>query len=272
VDALAHVLAWKMSLSGIPADGKTTVISDGGPNTPFSQGTTVTVNRISGHRDVDSTACPGNALYGQLPQLRQQVAGLEGPVSQLALSTPSSTVVFPGQLVVTGKLTPPAGMTIPAGATVQIQDRLAAGGRTLTTLPLAADGSYAGSLPMAHNDVVRALYTGDGSLPRVAAAPVYAAVVPVLTLQASAQTVAAGSVVTLSGTVAPAKRRVVLEEQVSRRGAFRRARLIKVGVTSGGFKRDVKLARAGSYHFIVRAPADRLTAAGASASIAVGAA
>jgi hypothetical protein len=269
VDALAHVLAWKLSLSGVPAEGKVSVISNGGPNTPFRFGTPVTVNRIAGHRDVDSTACPGTALYSQLAELRKHVAALEGPVSQLTLTTPSATLTFPQQLVLSGRLTPPPGLAIPAGATVQIQDRLAAGGRTIATLPLAADGSYSGSLPIAHNDVVRALYTGDGSLPRVAAPPVAVSLVPVVTLAASAPSVTAGSAVTLTGTVAPAKRRVIVEEQRLRKGAFKRVRRIRAGVVSGAFRLDVKLPRAGSYRFIARVPADRLTALGSSATIAV---
>jgi N-acetylmuramoyl-L-alanine amidase len=266
MDALAHVLAWKLSLSGVPAEGQVKVISNGGPDTPFRAGSPVTVNRISGHRDVDSTACPGAALYAQLPQLRRQVAALEGPVSQLTLTTPSAVLTFPQQLVLSGKLTPPAGLAIPAGATVQIQDRLAAGGRTIATLPLAPDGSYSGSLPLPHNDVVRALYTGDGTLPRVAAAPVRAFVVPVVTLQASPP---ANSAVTLTGTVAPAKRRVIVEEQRLRKGAFKRVRLIRAGVVNGAFRLDVKLPKPGSYRFIARVPADRLTALGASAPVAV---
>jgi len=266
MDALAHVLAWKLSLSGVPAEGKVGVISNGGPNTPFRAGTPVTVNRISGHRDVDSTACPGSALYAQLPQLRQQVAALEGPVSQLSLTTPNGVLTFPQQLVLTGKLTPPSGLAIPAGATVQIQDRLAAGGRTVATLPLGPDGSYSGSLPLVHNTIVRALYTGDGTLPRVAAAPVRAFVVPVVTLQAAPP---AGRAVTLTGTVAPAKRRVIVEEQGQRKGGFKRVRLIRTAAVNGAFRLDLKLPKAGSYRFIARAPADRLTALGTSAPVAV---
>jgi hypothetical protein len=266
IDALAHVLAWKLSLSGVPAEGKISVVSNGGPNTPFRAGTFVSVNRISGHRDVDSTACPGSALYAQLPQLRQQVAALEGPVGQLSLATPGSVLTFPQQLVLTGKLTPPPGMAIPAGATVQIQDRLAAGGRTLASLPLAPDGAYSGSLPLAHNDVVRALYTGDGTLPRVAAAPVNVTVVPVVTLHAAPP---AKGTVALSGTVAPAKRRVVVEEQHFRKGAFRRVRQIKVNAVNGAYSLGVRVSKPGGYRFIARAPADRLTALGASQPVAV---
>jgi hypothetical protein len=272
VDALAHVLAWKLSLSGVPADGKVSVLSGGGPNTPFSQGTSVTVNRISGHRDVDSTACPGTALYGQLGELRAQVASLEGPVSQLSLSTPSATLTFPQQLVLTGRLTPPAGLPLPAGSTVQIQDRLAAGGRTIATLPLGPDGGYSGSVPVPSNTVVRALFSGGGSLPRVAAAPVAVSVVPAVTLLANAPSVPAGSAVTLSGTVAPAKRRVIVDQQRSvRGGAFKRVRQIKVGVANGAFRLDLKLGRVGAYRFVARVPADRVTALGTSAPVAVSA-
>ena len=261
VDALAHVLAWKLSLSGVPPEGKIGVVSNGGPDTPFRAGTFVSVNRISGHRDVDSTACPGSALYAQLPQLRLQVAALEGPVGQLSLTAPTNVLTYPQQLALGGKLTPPPGMAIPPGATVQIQDRLAAGGRTLLTLPLAPDGSYGGSLPLAHNDTVRALFVGDGTLPRLSAAPVAAYVVPVVTLQAAPP---ANGAVTLSGTVAPAKRRLLVEEQVFRKRAFRRVRFIKVNAVNGAYSLAVKLPKPGSYRFVARSPADRLTALGAS--------
>jgi hypothetical protein len=270
VNALAHVLAWKLSLNGIPAEGNVTVTSHGGPDTPFRAGTPVTVNRISGHRDVDSTACPGAALYAQLPGLRRLVSGLEGPVSQLTLAAPATTLIYPQPLAFSGKLTLPAGLALPAGATVQIQDRLASGGRTLATLTIAPDGSFAGSLPIAHNDVVRALFPATAGLPKVVSTPVGVGIVPTLTLTASAPSVAAGSPVTLAGTVAPAKRRVVIEEQQSKHGVFRKVRLLKVTAVAGAFNTPVTLARAGTYRFIARSPADRLTAPAASAPVVVG--
>jgi hypothetical protein len=268
VASLAHVLAWKLSVQGVPAQGQVTVTSAGGPFTPFRAGSSVTVNRISGHRDVDSTACPGSALYAQLPDLRRLVTALEGPVSRLTLSSPTPTVRFPQPLVVTGTLAEPPGLTLPAGATVEIQDRLPAGGRSLTTLPLA-NGGFAGSLAIAHNDVVRAVFEGGGGLPRVVSIPIYVTVIPVLTLQASAPAVPHGSPVTLTGTVAPAKGRVTIAEQVLRRGAFRQLRQFKVAAVAGRFTRAVTLGKAGSYRFVARSPADRLTGLGQSAPVAV---
>jgi hypothetical protein len=270
INALAHVLAWKLSLDGVPAEGRTTVVSAGGPFTPFRQGTRVSVNRISGHRDVDSTACPGDALYGQLPGLRQLVASLEGPVSHLALATPAAALPFPQPLVVSGTLAEPPELGIPNGSTVEIQDHLASGGRTLTTLPIAG-GGFAGSLPIAHNDVVRAVFEGGGSLPRVVSTPIAVTVLPVVTLRASTASVRPGAAVTIRGTVAPAKRRVVIDEQRARRGTFRRVRLIKLTATGGAFSRAIALRKAGSYRFIARVAGDRQTAPGASAPVTVSA-
>jgi hypothetical protein len=38
----------------------------------------ISASQIYGHRDFSATACPGNVLYGQLPQLRSEVAALLG--------------------------------------------------------------------------------------------------------------------------------------------------------------------------------------------------
>ncbi len=88
--SLARLLAWKLSLTGVPATGRIKVTSAGGPSTGYRAGTQVTLNRISGHRDADQTACPGAALYHALPALRRRVAKLEGATSKLSLTTTPS--------------------------------------------------------------------------------------------------------------------------------------------------------------------------------------
>lgn len=45
----------------------------------FHQGSSRTLNNISGHRDGCSTDCPGNVLYAQLPTLRNRVFALLNP-------------------------------------------------------------------------------------------------------------------------------------------------------------------------------------------------
>ena len=62
-NAFKRVLAWKLSLAGIPATG--TVVANGKP-----------FQRISGHRDGFPTVCPGRYLYAELPQIRAGAAAL----------------------------------------------------------------------------------------------------------------------------------------------------------------------------------------------------
>jgi len=57
VDAYSRVFAWKLGLHGVPINGSTTV--DG-----------KRFENISGHRDANSTACPGQYLYARLPDIR----------------------------------------------------------------------------------------------------------------------------------------------------------------------------------------------------------
>jgi hypothetical protein len=70
IRALARLLAWKLTSHGAPVLGATTVTSAGGPDNRYANGRPVQLNRICGHRDGDSTDCPGNVLYGQLDGVR----------------------------------------------------------------------------------------------------------------------------------------------------------------------------------------------------------
>jgi len=78
LDALARVISWKLAKSQTDPTGRAVLYSAGlgGTNTKYPVGTPVTVNTVSGHRDVGSTACPGANLYRQLPALRTRVAQL----------------------------------------------------------------------------------------------------------------------------------------------------------------------------------------------------
>lgn len=61
VRGVIDLLAWKLSLHGVPARGHTTL---GGSREA----------RISGHRDVGSTACPGASIYQRMAEIRSKVA------------------------------------------------------------------------------------------------------------------------------------------------------------------------------------------------------
>ena len=66
VGAVQRLLAWEADRHGIDPAGTTTWA--GGRSLPT----------IAGHRDVGSTACPGDQLYGRLPGIRQAVAAAVG--------------------------------------------------------------------------------------------------------------------------------------------------------------------------------------------------
>ena len=71
LDSIVSYLAWKLSAHSLPAQGKTTLTSAGGAASRFDAGARVRMKRIIGHRDVGFTACPGEALYAQLAQIRR---------------------------------------------------------------------------------------------------------------------------------------------------------------------------------------------------------
>ncbi len=67
--SLTHALAALAAVTRLDPLGSTNYVN------PIS-GATRTVRTIAGHRDWGATECPGNAFYPDLPQLRQDVAGL----------------------------------------------------------------------------------------------------------------------------------------------------------------------------------------------------
>ena len=74
LETLARLIAWKLALHGAAPSGEVTVTSAGGSTNRYPKGSAVTLQRVSGHRDGNATACPGAALYAQLPALRERVA------------------------------------------------------------------------------------------------------------------------------------------------------------------------------------------------------
>jgi hypothetical protein len=66
--AIAAVAAYKLGAYGNVPNGRAVLTSGGSDR--FSEGRKVLFSRISGHRDAGRTACPGDALYRQLPEIR----------------------------------------------------------------------------------------------------------------------------------------------------------------------------------------------------------
>lgn len=161
LDALERLLAWKLALSGLPAIGEISAVAS--PSdisyTQFRPGEHVRFPRIAGHRQVDSTDCPGNALFAELPAVRRRVQSLIGPEARIHLDG-EITLFADGPVVfLSGALTE-AGAPV-AGAQVQLQRIVGRAGRTqvLSTLTTAADGRFQASLPARAGLLVRVART-----------------------------------------------------------------------------------------------------------------
>ena len=77
ITALKRLLAWKLDVHHIPALGTVRMVSAGSYKYP--RGRTVSLNRISGHRDAQLTSCPGARVYRLLPTIRRAVDSLGRP-------------------------------------------------------------------------------------------------------------------------------------------------------------------------------------------------
>jgi hypothetical protein len=173
MNALAKVLAWKLSIHGVPAKGHTTVVSGGGPDTGYKAGTRVTLQRISGHRDADLTECPGAALYRRLPALRNQVAKLEGAFSRLSLAVPAVATQYGSGVPLSGRLSPARG-----GETIEIRELSAGRERVVASATTAPDGTWFATPLAQRSGVFRAVYLGGESSPGVISNVAWVTVTP----------------------------------------------------------------------------------------------
>ncbi len=255
--ALERLIAWKLSLHGVPARGRVTVRVNPSDAfyTPFPPGAHVSLPRVAGHRDGDSTACPGDVLYRELPAVRSRIAALAGTPLRLTIAGAPPTAVAPVTVELTGNLGVLGGAPV-AGAPLELQQIAPGTPVTLATATTAADGSWSAQLTLSASTALRTLHR---AAPAAVSDVAQVAVAPAVTL-----TVAPGPPVQASGTVAPAKPYVTIEVR-------RRSRVVKrkrVAVIGGQFATAIAVARPGD---VVRATtaADAVNAAGASPVVAV---
>ena len=180
IDALQHLLAWKLALHGIPSLGEVRVEVDPADAfyTPFRPGQLVLLPRVAGHRQGDLTDCPGSAFFARLPSIRPQIAALEGVPAVLTLDVASTTVAPATQLALSGRLTTLDGAPI-ASAPVQIQSLASDRATTIAAASVAPDGSWSATVPVDRSLILRALHADQ---PAAASNVVYVGVAPVITL------------------------------------------------------------------------------------------
>lgn len=179
--ALEHLLAWKLSLHGAPLEGHVTVrvTSGGAAYSRYPANAPVSLPRVAGHRDGDSTDCPGDALYGELKAVRQAAAGLAAAPARATARVQAAEV--PGApTVLAGSLRLLNGAPV-ASAPIEIQVRTVAhkgevvAERTVAQAVTGPEGQW--SLPLAISPgragttALRAVCPGGGNLPAVVSDP-----------------------------------------------------------------------------------------------------
>jgi hypothetical protein len=275
VRATAQLLAWKLSLHGVPVAGQVTVTSAGGPSNRYPDGTAVTFERIAGHRDADSSACPGDALFAQLPQIRREAAALApalavtAPPSTVSIGVADPTLDYPQPAQLSGVATGAQGPL--AGAPVSVQVATGAGFLTRARTAAGADGTWSLALPTQYSRALRAVVRlptgGLANSPRVSVQ-----VTPRIRLRAPRRATARRSF-TVSGSVRPARVRLAL--QVARQGRDGNMHVVArlpVKVSGRRFSVRVRLRRPALHRLRVISVADARNAAGRSGDVVLRAA
>jgi hypothetical protein len=119
LEAAGRVAGWVLGYYGVPADVEVGLTVAGG-NNRWARGTAVTVEAITGHRDLVRTECPGDATYARLDQVRavaQEMTTQMQNAGQFDLGSTGATPIFTTGLP-TGPLTaaeePPPSQPEPA--------------------------------------------------------------------------------------------------------------------------------------------------------------
>jgi len=268
--AIARLIRWKLPLHGIPTSGSTTLVSAGGETNKYPSGTHVRVERISGHRDVDATACPGDALYAQLPELRRMVGNLPaaGAATSLQASLSDDNVGYKRLSTFGGKLGSFSGAPL-GGETIRAQVRRGRRWKTLRTLLTGSDGSFSLVMHSRINRTMRARFSGHGDLLPASSATVRLLVRPRLRLLNPPEEGAKGKRVRFRGTVAPRKRIVWQVLALRRRGHWKRVGVRRLKARRGRFRGSFLPESAGDFRYYVTTRPDKSNARGRSSKVEI---
>lgn len=264
--SMAALIRWKLPLHGAPTAGTTTLRSGGGDTNRYPSGRVLTVDRVLGHRDTNSTECPGNLLYGQLTELRRMVGDLSPSPVLRPPETRSPTAVA-------ASLSP---RLVPFGRRTRVSGRLRrAGGRPLSRKPLEVQalrgrawvtvsrpktnstGAFSVLLRPPVTRLVRVRFPGDGTLRPSASKAALLVVVPVVSLTRAPRRAGTGPRAAIEGTVKPRKTRLVLIVQFRRRGRWQSPGYKAVHARDGRFRTGFRPGRSGAWRYSVATIADR---------------
>jgi hypothetical protein len=264
MQSMAALIRWKLPLHGAPTAGTTTLKSGGGDTNRYPSGRIITVDRVIGHRDTNSTECPGNVLYSQLTELRRMVGDLspspvlKTPTSPTALAAALAPrpVLYGNRVRVSGRLRKSGGKRL-AGKPLVVEALRGRSWRAVSTVKTNSRGAFSVLLRPRVTRLVRVRFRGDGALRSSASKALQLVVLPVVSLGRAPRSGARGGKLSISGTVKPNKPRLVLIVQLRRRGGWLAPGYKAVEASGGRFSTWFRPGRTGAWRYRVATIADR---------------
>jgi hypothetical protein len=248
--AIARLLSWKLAVHGVPPTGKAEVVSQGGSTNRYPAGSRPVFNRISGHRDGNGTACPGDGLYAQLPQLRAMVdPGPPRASTRTVASRQRRNITYGSKARLSMSLGVggvPAGTPVTplGGRRVEVQVLGRLGWSTNHTVTTDAAGKAQTHMRLSLTRTLRARYRGEAGLLPSSSAVLKVGVRPKLTVATAVN----GRRVRVTGTVRPRKAAAILT--LKRRTPGGRLLLVSrrtVKLRKGALRTTLRLTRAAPY-------------------------
>jgi len=266
LSATATYIRWKLGVHGEPLSGPVTLTSAGGSASRYPAGAQVALERVIGHRDTGKTACPGDALYDQLDEIRALVEG-GAPFATFSARVTAALAdqrVDYGALVpVSGTLVGPGGSPL-AGQLVEVQVNSDNAWRTSRRVTTGADGVFATALKPAKRMYVRVRYAGSAEVRGSASPRLLLNLRPLLTFDRPPRDGRRERRVVVAGTVAPRKRVVTVVFQQQIRGSWRKVGARSVRTRGGRFETSFTPAFRAAYRYYAVVRADLDTDRGAS--------
>jgi hypothetical protein len=266
LNATATYIRWKLGVHGEPLSGPVTLTSAGGSESRYPAGTRVTLERVSGHRDTGKTACPGDALYDQLDDIRALVeSGSAFPTfsARVSAALADERVDYGEVVPVSGALLGPDGNPLP-GQAVELQVNSDNVWRTARRVTTGSDGGYLTDLKPAKRMYVRVRYPGSADVRGAASPRLLLNLRPVLTFTRPPKRGVRGRRVVVAGTVAPRKRTVTVVFQQRVRGHWRKVGTRSARTRRGRFETSFVPAFRAAYRYYAVARSDLDTDRGAS--------
>ncbi|HEX8855768.1 MAG TPA: peptidoglycan recognition protein [Thermoleophilaceae bacterium] len=270
IDAMARLIRWKLPLHGQPTAGAVQVTSAGGSSNRYPNGTEVTLQRVSGHRDVDATSCPGDSLYAQLQSLRGKVGNVEPsrPRTKIGAAISAGVLTYGQTARVSGRLQLMKGGAA-GGLPVNVQMFISGKWVTIARTTSAGDGSWSVSLKPSAKRIMRAQFPGNGSYVASSSRQVVVQVRPVLTLSRAAAHATVGDRAILRGRVTPRKSRILLIVRKRVGKVDRKLGTLKLRAKGGRFSASHRLRGPGLYSYQAVFPGDRNSLAASSVALHV---